>query len=66
MELKEFLTINNSEINNNQLKIILKGINKITDASFMFHCCTLLSSLPDIDKWDTSNVVKMDYMFQWI
>ncbi len=66
MELKESLNINNSEINNNQLKIILKGINKITDASCLFHCCTSLSSLPDIDKWDISNVVKMDYIFSGI
>ena len=65
MELKEILQINNCEITNNQLKILLKGINKITDASSMFYSCTSLISLSDIDKWDTSNVVKMDYMFQW-
>ena len=29
----------------------------------MFYSFTSLISLPDIDKWDTSNVVKMDYMF---
>ena len=65
MELKGILKINNCDINNDQLKIILKGINKITDASHMFDWITSLISLPDIDKWDTSNVVNMDGMFHW-
>jgi hypothetical protein len=56
MELKKIIKINNCEINNDQLKIILKGINKITDASHMFNWITSLISLPDIDKWDTSNI----------
>ena len=31
--------------------------------SYMFHGCSLLSSLPDISKWNTSNVEKMKCMF---
>ena len=29
----------------------------------MFCKCTNLSNLPDISKWDTSNVTKMSFMF---
>ena len=49
--------------NNNKLKIILKGINNVTNMSFMFYGCSLLSSLPDISKWNTSNVTNMSNMF---
>ena len=48
---------------NNILKIKLKGINNITNMSFMFSGCSLLSSLPDISKWNTKNVTNMNYMF---
>ena len=53
--------------NYNKDKIIvkLKGINKITNMSHMFCGCKSLSSLPDISKWDTSNVNNMSYMFYW-
>ena len=49
--------------NSNKLKIILKGINNITDMSYMFYDCSCLSSLPDISIWDTSDVNNMSYMF---
>ena len=51
--------------NYNKDKIIvkLKGINKITNMSQMFYYCESLSSLPDISKWNTSNVNNMSYMF---
>ena len=29
----------------------------------MFCDCSSLSSLPDISKWNTSNVINMSYMF---
>ena len=29
----------------------------------MFYCCKSLNSLPDISKWDTSNVKDMSNMF---
>ena len=47
----------------NELKIKLKGITKITNMSCMFYNCSSLSSLPDISKWNTSNVTNMSYMF---
>jgi len=31
--------------------------------SSMFYSCSLLSSLPDIFKWDIENVTDMSYMF---
>ena len=36
--------------NNNNLKIILKGIDNVTDMSSMFYDCSSLISLPDVSK----------------
>jgi len=36
--------------NNNKLKIILEGINNVTNMRSMFCGCSSLSSLPDISK----------------
>ena len=33
--------------------------------SNIFDKCDLLSSLPDISKWNTSKVVEMNYMFKF-
>ena len=49
--------------NNNELKIKLKGINNVTDMSYMFYWCSSLSSLPDISKWNINNVTNMSSMF---
>jgi len=49
--------------NKNKLKITLKGINNVTNMSYMFYECSSLSSLPDISKWNTNNVIDMSYMF---
>ena len=49
--------------NKNKLKIKLKGIDKINNMSYMFDCCSSLSSLPDISKWNIINVTHMSYMF---
>ena len=46
------------------LKIKLKGINHITDMSWMFYECSSLLSLPDISNWNTNNVKDMSYMFR--
>jgi len=54
---------NIENFNNNELKIKLKEINNVTDMSYMFYCCYLLSSLSDISKWNTSNVTNMSFMF---
>jgi len=47
----------------NELKIKLKGITKITKIKSMFNSCYSLFSLPDIYKWNTSNVTDMNFMF---
>ena len=48
-EIAEEYNFNN--YNNNILKIILKGINNVTNMSYMFCGCSSLSNLPDISKW---------------
>ena len=63
-ELKEYLKdIDIFYDNKEEFEIKLKGINNITNMSFMFYECNSLSSLPDISKWNTSNVNNMSYMF---
>ena len=49
--------------NNSKLKIILKGINNITNINDMFYNCLSLLSLPDISKWNTNNTTHMSGMF---
>ena len=39
------------------------SFNRITNMSFMFCGCDSLIALPDISKWNTSNVKAMNYMF---
>ena len=36
--------------------------SKITRLSYLFSCCKI-TSIPDISKWDTSNVEYLDHMF---
>ena len=54
-EIKEY--INDIDKNKDEIKIKLKGINKITNMSYMFSGCNALTSLPDISKWDTKNII---------
>ena len=42
---------------NNTLKIKLIGITNITDMCDMFSWCSSLISLPDINNWNTNNVL---------
>ena len=63
MELKEYFDLENYDKNKHLLTLKLKGINNITDASGMFFECSSLLSLPDIHKWDTSNITLMNHMF---
>ena len=61
-EIAENFNIEN--YNNNKLEIKLKGINNVTDMSYMFDGCKSLSSVPDISKWYTNNVTNMRSMFR--
>ena len=62
-EITEEYNIKNNNNNNNKLKIILKGIDNVTDMSYVFDGCSSLSSLPDISKWNTNKVTDMIYIF---
>ena len=63
-DLKEFFNDIDSLYNNkNPISIILKGINNISDLSFLFNECSSLSSLPDISNLDSSNITNMSFMF---
>jgi len=49
--------------NDTKLKIRLKGINNVTNMSWIFSECSTLSFLPDISKWNTYNVTNMSWIF---
>jgi len=61
-EYKLSESFNIKDYNKDKLTIILKDINNITNMRKMFDNCSL-SSLPDISKWNTSNVKDMSEMF---
>jgi len=64
-ELREFFEIKNFELNeNNILEIKLTGVNKISNASWMFCGCTELLSLSDISKWNSKDIINMGHMFE--
>ena len=58
-DLNEEFNINN----NNILKIKLNNILDITNMSGLFSECSSLSSLPDISKWNTNNVIDISELF---
>ena len=60
-EITEKYNIKNN--NNNKVKIILKGIDNVTDLSYMFYGCSSLSSLPNISKWNTNSATDMSCIF---
>jgi len=43
--------------------IKLKGISRITNANKMFYECIKLVFIPDIQKFDVSNISEMNEMF---
>ena len=47
----------------NEIEIILVGIDKINSMESLFSDCSSLTSLPDISKWNTSNIVSMRNLF---
>ena len=63
-DIEEDSEIHDGEIKNKTtLEIMLIGINKIIDMSYMFYRCNLLLSIPDISKWNVENVTNMRCMF---
>ena len=56
--------MDNYKINNKNkyLKIKIKGIENVTNMSYMFSGYSSLSNLPDISKWNTNKVKKISWM----
>lgn len=62
--LSEFYEFSQDELEENHLLVVtIVELQPITDMSYMFHGCKYLLNLPDLEKWDTKNVTKMNYMF---
>ena len=64
-EYKIYEKLKTNNYDKDIINVKLKGINRITNMSYMFSWCSSLSSLPDISKWDTSNVNNMSYIFSY-
>ena len=62
-ELCKEIELNELQILKNKLEIKLIKINSITDMSYMFYNCSSLESIPDMSKWDMSNVTCISKMF---
>ena len=62
-ELLEKFNVKNLTKKKENFKVILKGIRKITDMSYMFSSCYGLSPLSDVSRWNTSNVTNMYCLF---
>ena len=57
-------TFDCKNINSNQLKIKLKGINNVLYLDGMFSGCSQLSHLTDFSNWDTTYVISMSKLFE--
>ena len=62
--LGQYLPITYEDIQNKYFTIKLKGINNITDASYMFRFVNNLKDIPKISRIDTSNITNMEVMFE--
>lgn len=62
-DLSEFFDFDSEYNKKDPFTFTLKGINNITDMSFMFSHCNSFSSLPDIPNWNTSSVYFMFSLF---
>ena len=64
-EIKKLTKLKNILTNNDIIEIKLKGIQNITNMSYMFSECSNLYSLPDISELNTTNVNDMSCMFSY-
>ena len=64
LELCSHFNLENKILDNDILKIKLRGIKNIKDLDSMFYRCYSLISLPDIHKIKTEEVINMDSMFK--
>ena len=58
-----YYDMHNRELTNKYIEIKLKGIENVTDMSYMFYKCTNLLSVSNISDLDTSKVKKMSCLF---
>ena len=64
MNLSEYFHITYDDIQNEDFRIKLKGINHVTDASCMFRFVTNLLDVPNISRMDARNIKGMEIMFE--
>ena len=62
IDICEYYSLN-KEIKDKYIKFKLIQKNRITNMSNMFFNCELLSSLPDLSKWNTTHVKDMSNIF---
>jgi surface protein len=60
----EFYFLSYEDIQNDDFRIKLKGINLVNDLSYMFRKCKYLKKLPNISRIDTSNITNMRVMLE--
>ena len=63
-ELNSHFNKSDIRLNNNIFKIILKGINKITDLSGMFEGCTSLISINGLSDYNLVNISDISSVFE--
>ena len=51
------------DLKTDTLEIKLIGLDKITDASYMFYNCISLISIENIENWNTKNINNMSNLF---
>ena len=62
--ISEYFQITNDDIQKGYFQIKLKGVNMMTDLSYMFRFVNNLLDVPNISRMDTSNVESMEVMFE--
>ena len=63
-ELKEYINDIDKEYDNkNEFTIKLRGINNLTDISYIFKGCKSLTSFIDKSNFDISRIINMENMF---
>ena len=62
--LSEYFPLTTADIQNKEFRIKLKGVNYITDASYMFRSVNNLFDVPNISRMDVKNIKSMEVMFE--
>ena len=62
-EIKKSYKKNKYKINNDKFEVKIKIISELIDMSYMFHCCSSIISIKNIERLDTRNVTNMSYLF---